>query len=66
MDGVDWPWGLQCCVAFTHFVFTGPLDPKPWILPPLSDSWIIVIIQLYIAVNRSPNIDCYWVGAVPN
>ena len=26
---------------------------------PLSDSWIIIIIWLYIALNRSPNIDCY-------
>ena len=32
---------------------------------PLSNSWII-IIWLYIALNRTPNIDCYWVGAVPN
>ena len=23
------------------------------------------IIGLYIALNRTPNIDCYWVGAVP-
>ena len=38
----------------------------PWVLPPLSNSWIIVIIWLYIALNRTPNIDCYWVGAVPN
>ena len=36
-----------------------------WILPPLSNSWIITIIWLYIALNRTPNIDCYWVGAVP-
>ena len=33
--------------------------------PPLSNSWIIIIIWLYIALNRTPNIDCYWVGAVP-
>ena len=33
---------------------------------PLSNSWIIIIIWLYIALNRTPNIDCYWVGAVPN
>ena len=32
---------------------------------PLSNSWIIIIIWLYIALNRTPNIDCYWVGAVP-
>ena len=32
-----------------------------WVLPPLSNSWIIVIIRLYIALNRTPNIDCYWV-----
>ena len=32
---------------------------------PLSNSWIIIIIGLYIAFNRTPNMDCYWVGAVP-
>ena len=32
---------------------------------PLSNSWIISIIWLYIALNRTPNIDCYWGGAVP-
>ena len=37
-----------------------------WVLPPLSNSWIIFIIWLYIALNnRTPNIDCYWVEAVP-
>ena len=35
------------------------------ILPPLSNSWIISTIWLYIALNRTHNIDCYWVGAVP-
>ena len=30
---------------------------------PLSDSWVIIMLWLYIA--RTPNIDCYWVGAVP-
>ena len=37
----------------------------PWVLPPLSNSWIIGIIWLYIALNRTHNIDCYCVGAVP-
>ena len=37
-----------------------------WILPPPSNSWIIIITWLYIALNRTPNIDCHWVGAVPN
>ena len=39
-----------------------------WVLPPLSNSWIIFIIWLYIALNRTPNVDCYWGGgggAVP-
>ena len=36
-----------------------------WVLPRLRHSWIIVIIWLYIALNRTPNIDCYWEGAVP-
>ena len=33
-----------------------------WVLPPLSNSWIILIIWLYIALNRTPNMDCYWGG----
>ena len=36
-----------------------------WVLPPLSNSWIILIVWLYIALNRTPSIDCYWGGAVP-
>ena len=33
-----------------------------WVLPPLDKHFNMVI---YIALNRTPNIDCYWVGAVP-
>ena len=29
---------------------------------PLSNSWMIIVIWLYIALNRTPNIDCYWMG----
>ena len=29
---------------------------------PLSNSWIMTIIWLCIALNRTPNIDCYWGG----
>ena len=36
-----------------------------WVLSPLSNSWITNIIWLYIALDRTPNIDCYWVGAAP-
>ena len=32
---------------------------------PFINSWIILIIWLYIALNRTPDIDCDWVGAVP-
>ena len=44
------------------------LNPKPWVLPPPSKSWIISIIWLYIALSRTPDIDCYpgGGGAVPN
>ena len=31
--------------------------------PPHSNSWIIIIIGLYIAFNRTPNVDCYWGGS---
>ena len=37
--------------------------PISSVLPP---SVTVIIIGLYIALNRTPNIDCYWVGAVPN
>ena len=33
--------------------------PRGWVLPALSNSWITIIIWLYIALNRTPNIDCY-------
>ena len=36
-----------------------------WVLPPLSNSWIITIIWLFIALTRTPNIDCYWWGQYP-
>ena len=29
--------------------------------PPRS-SWIMIILWVYIALNRTPNIDCYWGG----
>ena len=32
---------------------------------PLSNSWMIILIWLYIALNRTPNVDCCWVEAVP-
>ena len=32
------------------------------VLHPLSNSWIIIIIWLYIALNRTANIDCYLGG----
>ena len=32
--------------------------------PPLSNSWIMNILWLHIALNRTLNIDGYWVGAI--
>ena len=32
---------------------------------PLSNSWIIIRIWAYIALNRTPNMDCYWMGQYP-
>ena len=37
-----------------------------WALPTLSKSWmiiILIIIRLYIALNRTPSIDCYLGGS---
>ena len=44
---------------------SGILNSIVCVLPPLSISWIIFILYLCIALNRTPNIDCYWVGAEP-
>ena len=30
---------------------------------PLTNSWIIIVIWLYLALNRTPNIDCYLAGS---
>ena len=30
---------------------------------PLSNSWIMIIIWVYIALHSTPNIDCYWGGS---
>ena len=51
----------------TCFHFLCPVQEAfPWVAfqycPP---PWIIFTIWFYIALNRTPNIDCYWVGAVP-
>ena len=32
------------------------------VLRPVSSSWIIIILWLYIALRRTPNINCYWGG----
>ena len=48
---------LVCC---------GYLDSYTFSTAPPSNSWITSMIGLYIALNGTPNIDCYWVGAVPN
>ena len=34
-----------------------------WILPPLSNSWILFILYLYTALDVGPILDCYSVGA---
>ena len=41
------------------------ITSRLWVLPPLRNSWITIIIWLYIALHRTPNVDSYWEGAVP-
>ena len=58
--------GLTSETTFLGFLVHGfKVSSIGWVLPPLSNSWMITIIWLYIALNKAPNIDCYWVGAVP-
>ena len=45
----------------------GCFNSKPWILPPLINSWIISIhVCVYRAINMNPIIDSEWVGAGPS
>ena len=37
-----------------------------WVLPFLSNSWIRIMVWLYIVLNRTPNIDRSWGGQYPN
>ena len=53
------------CWPARHLCKSHGLKIKDWVLPPLSNSWIIRIVWLYIALNKTPHINCYWVGAVP-
>ena len=46
----------------TTIVFWGYIGYWP---PALTSSWIIIITGLCIALNGTPNIDCYWEGAIP-
>ena len=50
----------------SHFLlhFLTPLDLG--YCPPLSNSRIIIVIWIYVALHRTPNVDCYRVVAVPN
>ena len=34
-------------------------------MPPPSNSWLIFMLQLYIALNITPIKGCYWLRAVP-
>ena len=69
---LEYPMGSKQVSSFESFFVPGLLGFRPskstvlgcrvlglgWVLPPLSNSWIM----LYLALNRTPNIDCYWVG----
>ena len=51
-----WPGGLQVAVIPT-------LGLKVGYCPPLTNSWIITIMWLCIALTRTPDIDCFWGGS---
>ena len=44
----------------------GGTQNRPWVLPPLSNSWITVLVELCPALILAPTIDCFWVGAILN
>ena len=58
MVHIMWEFGLGDRLLRKCFPYFGFLY-KHWVLPPFSNSWIIIIVWLYIALNRTLNIDCY-------
>ena len=58
-------FSLQGSLGLPEFRVLGPW-PTVWVVPPVSNSWIITKMWVYVALNRTHNIDCYWGGAVPN
>ena len=61
--------GVQSAVpapVFMPLALWATLDPKPWVLPPLRNSWIRLRKHVSGALQKSANIDCYRVGAVHN
>ena len=63
------PLGERGCLDYTSECLLQAASARvsyiSWVLP-LSNSWITILLWLYTALSRTPNIDCYWVGAVPN
>ena len=64
-------FGLFLGVLGYHFTyFLDPRSPSTGLevelgyCPP-AHSWIISIVGLYIALNMTPSINCYWEAAVP-
>ena len=57
---LEGPWGKGKKQGHYHNILGFRLDTAP-----PTNSWILIIIGLYIALNRTPNINCYWGGAVP-
>ena len=50
------------CFSFVGMPTLNLISHIHSVLPPLSNSWIIKIVWLYIALNGTLNIDCYWGG----
>ena len=53
----DCMWQKTCGIPVFLLEIRYTLDTAP-----VSNSWIIFIIWIHIALNRTPNIDCYWGG----
>ena len=40
------------------FTSVEPSSPKSWVLPPLINSWTIIILNLYRALDITPGMGC--------
>ena len=54
--------GFFCKTSHGRDPHYEPVKGSPWILPPLNNSWIVLVLEIYKAANGSSIMDCFLYG----